>query len=88
MALEGMLTSEALRKMVEGDEVDTVLVMFTDSYGRFMGKRVDARFFLDSIDESLKWIDTVGRYNTDDQREEVRDLFRRGREVYAELEKN
>jgi hypothetical protein len=30
----------------------------------------------------------VGRYNTDDQREEVRDLFRRGREVYAELEKN
>ena len=49
MALEGMLTSEALRKMVEGDEVDTVLVMFTDSYGRFMGKRVDARFFLDSV---------------------------------------
>jgi glutamine synthetase len=47
MALEGMLTSEALRKMVEGDEVDTVLVMFTDSYGRFMGKRVDYRFFLD-----------------------------------------
>ena len=49
MALEGMLTSETLRKMVEGDEVDTVLVMFTDSYGRFMGKRVDARFFLDSV---------------------------------------
>ena len=59
------------------------------SCGRPSGNRPDsARFFLDSIDESLKWIDTVGRYNTDDQREEIRDLFRRGREVYAELEKN
>ena len=45
----------------------------------------DARFFLDSIDESLRWIDTVGRYNNDQQREDVRDLFRRGREVFAGL---
>ena len=44
-----------------------------------------ARFFLDSIDESLKWIDTVGRYNNDEQREDVRDLFRRGRDIYAGL---
>ena len=44
-----------------------------------------ARFFLDSIDESLKWIDTVGRYNNDEQREDVRELFRRGREIYAGL---
>ena len=49
------------------------------------GRADAARFFLDSIDESLKWIDTVGRYNTDQQREDVRDLFRRGREVFAEL---
>ena len=45
----------------------------------------DARFFLDSIDESLRWIDSVGRYDNDRQREEVRDLFRRGREVFAGL---
>ena len=45
----------------------------------------DARFFLDSIDESLRWIDSVGRYDTDRQREEVRDLFRRGREAFAAL---
>ena len=45
----------------------------------------DARFFLDSIDESLRWIDSVGRYDTDRQREEVRELFRRGREAYSAL---
>ena len=56
------------------------------SCGPAPAERADAaRFFLDSIDESLKWIDTVGRYNTDQQREDVRDLFRRGREVFAEL---
>ena len=44
-----------------------------------------ARFFLKSVDESLKWIDTVGRYNTDRQREEVKELFLRGREVFAKL---
>ena len=42
-------------------------------------------FFLRSIDESLKWIDSYGRYNNDQQREDVRELFRRGREVFAGL---
>ncbi len=49
MALEGMLTPKELGKRVEADEIDTVLVMFTDSYGRFMGKRCDARFFLENV---------------------------------------
>ena len=44
-----------------------------------------ARFFMDSIDESLKWIDSYGRYNNDQQREDVRELFRRGREAYSSL---
>jgi hypothetical protein len=48
-------------------------------------RAVGARFFLDSIDESLKWIDTVGRYNSDQQRAEVKELFRQGREVFADL---
>ena len=49
-------------------------------------KRPDAaRFFLDAIDESLEWIDNWGRYNNDRQRDEVKELFRRGREVYAGL---
>lgn len=44
-----------------------------------------ARFFLDSIDEGLKWIDSWGRYSNDKQRKDVKELFRRGREVYASL---
>ena len=48
-------------------------------------RAADANFFLRSIDESLKWIGSYGRYNNDQQREEVRELFRRGRAVYAGL---
>jgi len=44
-----------------------------------------ARYFLNAIDESLKWIDSYGRYNNDQQRQDVKELFRRGREVYAGL---
>ena len=44
-----------------------------------------AQYFLNGIEDALKWIDTYGRYNTDQQREEVKDLFRQGREAYASL---
>ena len=40
---EGMLSLEALRDAVAGDTVDTVVVGFTDHYGRLVGKRFDAR---------------------------------------------
>lgn len=43
----GMLTVEQLRACVRAGTVDTVLVVFTDHYGRFVGKRFDAGFFLD-----------------------------------------
>jgi len=42
-----MLTIEELRRRVESGEIDTVLVAFTDLYGRLLGKRLDARFFLE-----------------------------------------
>jgi glutamine synthetase len=45
--LPGMLSVEDLRKRVGNGAIDTVLVMFTDHYGRFIGKRFDASFFLD-----------------------------------------
>ncbi len=45
----GMLSLDELAELVTRDEIDTVLVMFTDSYGRFMGKRFDAEFFLESV---------------------------------------
>ena len=44
----GMLSLDQLRQLVDREEIDTVLVVFSDLYGRFMGKRLDARFFLDS----------------------------------------
>lgn len=47
----GMLSLEELSAAVETGEVDTVLVVFTDLYGRFMGKRFDAGFFVESAVE-------------------------------------
>lgn len=43
----GMLSLKGLRGAVEAGDIDTVLVVFTDMYGRFLGKRLDADFFLD-----------------------------------------
>ncbi len=36
-----------LQAAVDGGEIDTVIVAFTDPYGRLMGKRFDAQFFLE-----------------------------------------
>jgi glutamine synthetase len=46
---EGLLRLEQLAHLIEADELDTVLVAFPDLYGRLMGKRFDARFFLDAV---------------------------------------
>lgn len=45
----GMLTIEQLTELVNTEQIDTVLVMFTDLYGRFMGKRYDAEYFLEHV---------------------------------------
>jgi glutamine synthetase len=42
-----MLTRDELEQRIQRDEIDTVLVVFTDHYGRFLGKRFDAGFFLE-----------------------------------------
>lgn len=46
-----MLTLDELRARVAQAEIDTVILAFTDIYGRQMGKRIDASFFLDSVAE-------------------------------------
>jgi glutamine synthetase len=43
------LSLDRLREMVEEDEVDTVVVAFTDMQGRLQGKRIHASFFLDEV---------------------------------------
>jgi glutamine synthetase len=45
----GMLTLEQLRIMIEADEIDTVVLAFTDMQGRLAGKRLSAEFFLDEV---------------------------------------
>ena len=46
-----MLSLDELGALYTADEVDTVVVGFTDHYGRLMGKRFDAGFFMDSAEE-------------------------------------
>jgi glutamine synthetase len=46
---QGLLSVADLKKRAEGGEIDTVLCMFTDLQGRFMGKRVLPDFFLEEI---------------------------------------
>ena len=47
--MRGLLTIDELRGMVEAEDIDTVVVAFTDHYGRLHGKRYDAEFFLDGV---------------------------------------
>ena len=46
--LRGMLSLDELAQLVSNEEIETVLVVFTDLYGRLMGKRFDAEFFMES----------------------------------------
>ncbi|HSL26923.1 MAG TPA: glutamine synthetase, partial [Acidimicrobiia bacterium] len=47
--MRGMLTKDGLAALVQDDQIDTVVVAFTDHYGRAHGKRFDAHHFLDEI---------------------------------------
>jgi glutamine synthetase len=49
MTIQGMLTLDELDRRVREGAIETVLVMFTDHFGRFMGKRFDAEFFVEDI---------------------------------------
>jgi len=45
------LRLDELRTAVADGTIDTVVLAFTDLYGRLLGKRFDAGFFLDSLDD-------------------------------------
>jgi glutamine synthetase len=51
MNIKGMLTLEALKEKVGTQDIETVIMGFTDHYGRLLGKRFDAEFFLESARE-------------------------------------
>ena len=42
----GMLSLDDLATRVEAGDIDTVILAFSDHYGRLLGKRLDAEFFL------------------------------------------
>lgn len=45
----GYLNLDRLRSLISSKEIHTVNMGFPDHYGRLMGKRFDANFFLDSV---------------------------------------
>jgi glutamine synthetase len=47
----GMLDAKTAVEMVGRDELDTVLMVFPDQQGRFMGKRLTGRYFVDDVIE-------------------------------------
>lgn len=53
----GMLDRDTLAALAEAGEIDTVLVAFPDMYGRLLGKRYDAAYFLDAAEHGLHFCD-------------------------------
>ena len=45
----GMLSIEELQTKVTAGEIETIVTVFPDLYGRLMGKRITAEFFLESV---------------------------------------
>jgi glutamine synthetase len=44
-----MLTRDELARLVDTGDIETVLTVFPDFYGRLMGKRMTGRFFIESV---------------------------------------
>jgi len=47
--IPGMLNIKALKQMIEKGEIETVLAVFPDIYGRLLGKRINGQFFVDDV---------------------------------------
>ena len=51
MDVKGKINLAELHKRVKREEIETIILAFTDHYGRLVGKRFDAEFFLESAAE-------------------------------------
>lgn len=47
--IRGLLSVETLRQMVEAEEIETVLTVFPDIYGRLIGKRIMGEYFVNDV---------------------------------------
>lgn len=50
METKGKLTPELLQEKVRTEEIETVILAFTDHYGRLMGKRYDGEFLVEHME--------------------------------------
>jgi glutamine synthetase len=48
----GRLTADELHELVRSGEIDTVLTVFPDMYGRLMGKRITGHYFLSEVSDA------------------------------------
>lgn len=48
MKLKGLLSLQQLKEKADAELIETVVVAFTDHYGRLVGKRFDADFFVEN----------------------------------------
>ncbi|MBT5877095.1 MAG: CehA/McbA family metallohydrolase [Candidatus Latescibacteria bacterium] len=48
-------------------------------------RALDAEYFIQSIERSLDWVGRTGRYASDDQRDAVAELFRKGQKCYEAI---
>jgi glutamine synthetase len=49
--MQGRITLEELRRLAAEGDIETVIAVFPDMYGRLVGKRITARFFIDDVIE-------------------------------------
>ena len=49
--MQGRIDLDALKRLVADDEIETVIACFPDMYGRLVGKRIAAKFFIDEVAE-------------------------------------
>ena len=49
--MQGRIDLNELKRLVANDEIDTILVVFPDMYGRLVGKRIVGRYFIDEVAE-------------------------------------
>lgn len=48
-AIPGMLTADELRDAIRTGDIETVIAVFPDLYGRLVGKRITGRYFRDEV---------------------------------------
>jgi glutamine synthetase len=52
--IPGKIDAQTLKKLIEEEQIETVLSAFPDLYGRLLGKRITGRYFLDEVlDDSM-----------------------------------